>query len=65
LPENVDPCGENGEFHTFTFDGPIFKNPVDFEIGEIVKKTYPKPKSDEKEEEGEYSFWFCDLISTK
>jgi diphthamide synthase (EF-2-diphthine--ammonia ligase) len=25
LPENVDPCGENGEFHTFTFDGPIFK----------------------------------------
>lgn len=63
LPENVDPCGENGEFHTFTFDGPIFKTPIDFEIGEIVKKTYPKPKSDENDEEGEYVFWFCDLIS--
>lgn len=63
LPENVDPCGENGEFHTFTFDGPIFKNPIDFEIGEIVKKTYPKPKSDENDQEGEYVFWFCDLIS--
>lgn len=61
LPENVDPCGENGEFHTFTFDGPLFKNPVEFEIGEIVKKTYPKPKSDENET-GEYVFWFCDLI---
>ncbi|WP_089795558.1 Dph6-related ATP pyrophosphatase [Chryseobacterium wanjuense] len=63
LPENVDPCGENGEFHTFTFDGPIFKNPVQFEVGETVKKTYPKPKSDENDETGEYIFWFCDLIS--
>ncbi|QQV02065.1 MULTISPECIES: diphthine--ammonia ligase [Chryseobacterium] len=63
LPKNVDPCGENGEFHTFTFDGPIFKNPIDFEIGEVVKKTYPKPKSDESDEEVEYIFWFCDLIS--
>ncbi|UFH33847.1 diphthine--ammonia ligase [Chryseobacterium sp. C-71] len=63
LPENVDPCGENGEFHTFTFDGPIFKNPIAFEIGDTVKKTYPKPKSDETSEEGEYVFWFCDLIS--
>lgn len=63
LPENVDPCGENGEFHTFTFDGPIFKNPIDFEVGETVKKTYPKPQTDENEETGEYVFWFCDLIS--
>ncbi|MCU7618373.1 diphthine--ammonia ligase [Chryseobacterium sp. PBS4-4] len=63
LPENVDPCGENGEFHTFTFDGPIFKNPIEFEIGETVKKTYPKPKSDKNEVNGEYVFWFCDLIS--
>lgn len=63
LPENVDPCGENGEFHTFTFDGPIFKNPIDFKIGEIVKKTYPKPKTDDNDEGGEYVFWFCDLIS--
>lgn len=63
LPENIDPCGENGEFHTFTFDGPLFKNAIEFEIGETVKKTYPKPKSDENDVEGEYVFWFCDLIS--
>ncbi len=63
LPQNVDPCGENGEFHTFTFDGPIFKTPIDFEIGETVRKTYPKPQTDENEETGEYIFWFCDLIS--
>ncbi|UWX60258.1 diphthine--ammonia ligase [Chryseobacterium oranimense] len=62
LPKNVDPCGENGEFHTFTFDGPIFRNPVSFEIGETVKKTYPKPKASPEEEDGEYVFWFCDLI---
>ncbi|RXM52386.1 MULTISPECIES: diphthine--ammonia ligase [unclassified Chryseobacterium] len=62
LPENVDPCGENGEFHTFTFDGPIFKSPVRFEIGETVKKTYPKPKSNPEDQDEEYVFWFCDLI---
>ncbi|MBK1898229.1 Dph6-related ATP pyrophosphatase [Chryseobacterium paridis] len=63
LPDNVDPCGENGEFHTFTFDGPLFKNPILFEIGEIVKKTYPKPKADDHKNDEDYVFWFCDLIS--
>ncbi|MCT2562288.1 diphthine--ammonia ligase [Chryseobacterium herbae] len=62
LPKNVDPCGENGEFHTFTFDGPIFREPVQFEIGETVKKTYPKPKASPDDENGAYVFWFCDLI---
>jgi uncharacterized protein (TIGR00290 family) len=40
LPEGVDVCGENGEFHSFVFDGPIFNKPVAFEIGEKVLKTY-------------------------
>ena len=40
LPENVDVCGENGEFHTFVFDGPNFKFPIDFKIGEKVLKSY-------------------------
>lgn len=62
LPKNVDPCGENGEFHTFTFDGPIFREPVHFDIGETVKKTYPKPKASPEDEDGAYVFWFCDLI---
>ena len=37
LPPNVDPCGENGEFHTFVFDGPIFAQPVRFALGEVVE----------------------------
>ncbi|MGH1519623.1 diphthine--ammonia ligase [Chryseobacterium sp. JK1] len=63
LPENIDPCGENGEFHTFTFDGPIFKHPIQFEIGETVMKTYPKPKTETGDQDEDYIFWFCDLIS--
>ncbi|RMZ58173.1 diphthine--ammonia ligase [Chryseobacterium nematophagum] len=58
LPKHVDPCGENGEFHTFTFEGPIFKKPIQFEIGETIKKTYPSPN---KQNIQEYVFWFCDL----
>ena len=47
LPANVDPCGENGEFHSFVFGGPIFKGEIGFSLGEIVERD---------------SFWFCDLI---
>jgi uncharacterized protein (TIGR00290 family) len=35
LPERVDPCGENGEFHTFVCDGPMFRAPVGVEAGEV------------------------------
>ena len=38
LPAGVDPCGENGEFHSFAFDGPMFKRPVEFAIGETVER---------------------------
>jgi uncharacterized protein (TIGR00290 family) len=48
LPEGVDPCGENGEFHTFVFDGPPLKTPVTFEKGEVVERA---------------GFYFCDLKS--
>lgn len=40
LPSNVDVCGENGEFHTFVYDGPIFKQPVSFKMGEVVYRDY-------------------------
>ncbi|HEU6452501.1 MAG TPA: hypothetical protein VFT57_13850 [Gemmatimonadaceae bacterium] len=36
LPAGVDPCGENGEFHTFVYDGPLFANPVAHVRGEVV-----------------------------
>lgn len=38
LPGSVDPCGENGEFHTFVFDGPIFSRPIEFTGGTVVKR---------------------------
>ena len=38
FPDTVDPCGENGEFHTFAVDGPMFRWPVDVRVGEIVKR---------------------------
>jgi uncharacterized protein (TIGR00290 family) len=47
LPPGVDPCGENGEFHTFVFDGPVFKSPIAFRVGEKVLRD---------------GFCFCDLL---
>ena len=38
LPPNVDPCGENGEFHTFVFDGPIFRNPIAVAAGQVIER---------------------------
>jgi uncharacterized protein (TIGR00290 family) len=47
LPPGVDPCGENGEFHTFVFDGPIFREPISVRTGEILERD---------------SFIYCDLL---
>lgn len=71
LPENVDPCGENGEFHTFVFDGPIFKNPIKFELGEVILKEYEAPKTKKDScftstiSNKSVGFYFCDLIPVK
>jgi uncharacterized protein (TIGR00290 family) len=48
LPENVDPCGENGEFHSFVFDGPIFRDKILYEEGNIVLRNN--------------RFYYCDLL---
>ena len=48
LPPHVDPCGENGEFHSFVYDGPIFRRKISFVIGDIVLR--------------DNRFYFCDLI---
>jgi uncharacterized protein (TIGR00290 family) len=67
LPAEVDPCGENGEFHTFVFDGPVFKEPVKFLMGEVVEKFFHSTDSDDdcfkdKKESWDTAFWYCDLI---
>lgn len=65
LPSNVDPCGENGEFHTFCFDGPIYKKEISFRIGEKIYKPL-EIKQDNKcslpSEVQTKGFWFCDLV---
>ena len=38
LPPGVDPCGERGEFHTFVWDAPGFRAPIDIEVGEVVER---------------------------
>jgi len=38
LPKSVDPCGENGEFHTFVYDGPVFKRRIPIRVGDIVNR---------------------------
>jgi uncharacterized protein (TIGR00290 family) len=51
LPATVDPCGENGEFHSFVSDGPIFREPISYRIGEKVLR--------------DARFYFCDLVPTE
>jgi uncharacterized protein (TIGR00290 family) len=50
LPTGVDPCGENGEFHTFVFNGPIFRSAIPVQVGPVVERD---------------SFVFCDLLPTE
>jgi uncharacterized protein (TIGR00290 family) len=47
LPPNVDPCGENGEFHSFVYAGPMFKREIAVDAGERVQRD---------------GFWFCDVM---
>lgn len=61
LPKTVDPCGENGEFHTFVFEAPYFKNSIKFDIGETVDKTYNFKNSDGDDLSSTY--FFTDLIA--
>jgi len=63
LPGHVDPCGENGEFHTFCYDGPIFKSKIKFTKGEKVFKPLELRESDTNLNQLKTKgFWYCDLI---
>lgn len=64
LRDDVDPCGENGEFHTFVYAGPLFKKEVAFKRGDVVEKSYEYNK---KEDNGtvtsmKSTFWFQELL---
>ena len=48
LPRGVDPCGENGEFHTFVYDGPIFKNSIGCQKKDVILR--------------DSRFYYCELL---
>ena len=58
LPENVDPCGENGEFHTFVYNAPFFSAAIPIVTGEVIHRTYKSPDGDNKWDTG---FYFLDV----
>jgi uncharacterized protein (TIGR00290 family) len=65
LPVFVDPCGENGEYHTFCYDAPFFKKKIDFTIGEKVYKALEIKTADDSNPLTNVTtkgFWFCDLL---
>jgi len=71
LPDNVDSCGEYGEFHSFVYDGPIFKKPIEFQVGEIVHRRYSLTQQDSSSQYAcnsvnsspfDNGFWYRDLI---
>lgn len=53
LPDGVDPCGENGEFHSFVCDAPLFSRPVQVETGEVIERSYGDDPANR--------VWFCEL----
>jgi len=48
LPPNIDPCGENGEFHSFVYNGPSFEKQISFTLGDVILRNK--------------QFYYCDLI---
>lgn len=63
LPEYIDPNGENGEYHTFCYDGPIYRWPVPFRLGRPFSESY-----DIRMEDGsirKFTYWFADLECQK
>ncbi|SMO77295.1 MJ0570-related uncharacterized domain-containing protein [Saccharicrinis carchari] len=59
LPDEIDLCGENGEYHTFSYDGELFKNKIDFKISKVKRMSYAF-----KMENGEiksYEYWQAEI----
>ena len=66
LPIGVDPCGENGEFHSFCYEGPIFKKPIPIRTGEKIYKIFDTKSSDSSGynlPDKTNGFWFIDLLT--
>ncbi|MDH5680348.1 MAG: adenine nucleotide alpha hydrolase [Spirochaetota bacterium] len=60
LPEGADPCGENGEYHSFAYDGPLFHHEISFKRAEKVRRVFPSSTGalDAKD----HVYWYIDLL---
>jgi uncharacterized protein (TIGR00290 family) len=67
LPPSVDPCGENGEFHTFVYDGPLFHEPVAHRLGKVISKHYDfnVTSGDGSIERQHTEFFFRELLAAE
>lgn len=63
LSEKIDPCGENGEFHSFCYDGPIFSKPILIQVEKIISQSYDIQLSNG--EKGKKHFWFAEILPVK
>lgn len=59
LPAGIDVCGENGEYHTFCYAGGMFREPVEFSLGEPVRQTFPVKHDDGSTKD--YTYWFANI----
>ena len=64
LPADVDPCGENGEYHTFCYDAPFFNQEINFTVGDKVYKPLEIKMENVSTEINlkTRGFWYCDLL---
>ncbi len=63
LPKEVDPCGENGEFHTFVYDGPLFKSPINLVLNKVDSHFYEfQVENNGKLEDRKSEFYFADFL---
>lgn len=63
LPPGVDPCGENGEYHSFVVDAPNFSRPIALAVGELTRRTYAPPTARPAGTSADpfaAGFWYCD-----
>lgn len=59
LPKEIDICGENGEYHTFCFDGTLFKYPVEYNLGEPFEFSHTVNMDDGTKQI--FTYWFANL----
>ena len=62
LSADVDPCGENGEFHSFCYEGPIYSKPLDIVCKEVIQQSYDIML--ENGDRSKKNYWFAEMLKS-